>query len=95
MRWHCYEFERAIVSVTKHLRTRVRELQIRCARGKFRSDQRPLSCSDGVPRNKTFEPLKGENRRRAKVIALFPWKAVLNLLYASLMAASKPWRGFR
>jgi transposase-like protein len=41
-----------------------------------------------------LERLNGESRRRTKVIPRFPTeRACLTLLYASLMAASKLWRG--
>ena len=43
---------------------------------------------------KRLEPLNGEGRRRTKVIPRFPsQRACLSLLYASLIAASKHWRG--
>jgi len=41
-----------------------------------------------------LERLNGESRRRTKVIPRFPTeRSCLTLLYASLMAASKLWRG--
>jgi putative transposase len=41
-----------------------------------------------------LERLNGEGRRRAKVIPRFPTeRSYLSLLYASLIAASKHWRG--
>jgi transposase-like protein len=41
-----------------------------------------------------LERLNGESRRRTKVIPRFPTeRSCLTLLYASLMAASKQWRG--
>jgi len=41
-----------------------------------------------------LERLNGEGRRRTKVIPRFPTeRSCLTLLYASLMAASKLWRG--
>jgi transposase-like protein len=40
--------------------------------------------------------LNGESRRRSKVIPRFPTeRACLTLLYASLVTASKRWRGVR
>ncbi|HKA01422.1 MAG TPA: transposase, partial [Candidatus Solibacter sp.] len=41
-----------------------------------------------------LERLNGESRRRTKVIPRFPTeRSCLSLLYASLMTASKHWRG--
>jgi transposase-like protein len=41
-----------------------------------------------------LERLNGEGRRRTKVIPRFPTeRSCLTLLYASLLAASKHWRG--
>jgi putative transposase len=41
-----------------------------------------------------LERLNGESRRRAKVIPRFPTeRSCLSLLYASLITASKHWRG--
>ena len=41
-----------------------------------------------------LERLNGEGRRRTKVIPRFPTeRSCLSLLYASLIAASKQWRG--
>jgi transposase-like protein len=42
-----------------------------------------------------LERLNGESRRRTKVIPRFPTeRSCLSLLYASLITASKHWRGF-
>ena len=41
-----------------------------------------------------LERLNGEGRRRTKVIPRFPTeRSCLTLVYATLIAASKPWRG--
>jgi hypothetical protein len=45
---------------------------------------------------RVLERLNGESRRRSKVIPRFPTeRACLTLLYASLVTASKRWRGVR
>ena len=49
---------------------------------------------DIMPVTNRLERLNGEGRRRTKVIPRFPTeRSCLTLLYASLVAAAKLWRG--
>jgi putative transposase len=54
----------------------------------------PESHHQRIRTTNRLERLNGESRRRTKVIARFPTeRSCLTLLYTSLLAASKRWRG--